>query len=90
MNLLGSFEHCVQLVWWDADSGVGDGKLDLARSPRLLVADNQDNFAGVGKLDRVPQQVDDYLPKPRGVADEVDVGSGRELAQKADMFLRGL
>ena len=73
------------LVLRDADAGVGDGEAQrrLHRRSCARLATFDDDFARVGELDGVADQVDEHLPEPPDVADQVVGHIGRGCGRRA-------
>src|SRR5215471_550468 len=70
--LLKRLEHARLLVLGNADAGIGDGECqDHVVVVPLLGADLDDDLARVRKLDRVADQIDNHLPQPAGVANQM-------------------
>src|SRR5262249_2449362 len=70
--LLKRLEHARLLALGNGDAGIGDGECqDHVVVVPLLGADLDDDLAGVRKLDRVADQIDNHLPQPAGVANQM-------------------
>src|SRR5262249_14056300 len=70
--LLERLEHAPLFVPGNADAGIGDGEFqDNGVVLPLPGADADDDLAGVRKLDRVAHQIDNHLPQPAGVANQM-------------------
>ena len=78
-------------VGGNADAGVGDGEMqaDARSSAHPSTRHGDDDFAALGELDGVADQIDEDLPQPAGVADHRSSGPPGRCGRPVPVPFRG-
>src|SRR4051812_31769619 len=84
-------ENLVELVFWNADARIGNGKTQCRDTGRNQLGDDgYGESAGFGELQRIAKQVKDDLTQPGGIAEQIARDLGIDIELDFQTFVAGL